>query len=101
MPLPALQEVAMKRSVLFVAAALSLAVVAGCAGPSTGQGRPPAYADGFKDGCQSGEASQSVFGSPKKDVSRFGSDPQYAQGWSDGFRKCEEEQVRRNSSGGL
>lgn len=28
----------------------------------------------------------------KKDVRRFDSDTQYAQGWSDAFRQCETEQ---------
>lgn len=91
----------MKRVVLVLAAALSLSLAAGCAAPLTGPARAPAYADGYKDGCDSGVASQSVFGRYKKDDRRFGSDPQYAQGWSDGFRKCEEEQIRQNNSGSL
>jgi hypothetical protein len=91
----------MNRFVHVVAAALSLSVVAGCAGPTTGQGRPPAYADGFNDGCQSGRAAQDVLGRPRKDVRRFESDPQYAQGWSDGYRQCEYEQMQKNASGGL
>lgn len=34
----------------------------------------------------------SMFDQFKKDVRRFQADPQYAQGWSDGFRQCETEQ---------
>lgn len=89
----------MNRFLHVVAAALSLAVVAGCAGPPTGQGRPPAYADGYNHGCQSGRAAQDVLGDPRKDDRRFESDPQYAQGWSDGYRKCEYEQMQKNAGG--
>ena len=57
------------------------------------QGYPLAYADGFDDGCHSGKkAGGSLFDQFKKDVNRFESDDQYAQGWSDGFRQCETEQ---------
>jgi len=57
------------------------------------QGYPLSYADGFDDGCHSGKkAGGSMFDQFKKDVRRFQADPQYAQGWSDGFRQCETEQ---------
>ena len=57
------------------------------------QGYPLAYADGFDDGCHSGnKAGGSLFDQFKKDVNRFENDSQYAQGWSDGFRQCETEQ---------
>ncbi len=57
------------------------------------QGYPLSYADGFEDGCHSGKkAGGSMFDQFKKDVRRFQADPQYAQGWSDGFRQCETEQ---------
>lgn len=57
------------------------------------QGYPLSYADGFDDGCHSGEkAGGSMFDQFKKDVRRFTTDSQYAQGWSDGFRQCETEQ---------
>ena len=57
------------------------------------QGYPLPYADGFDDGCHSGKkAGGSMFDQFKKDVRRFQTDKQYAQGWSDGFRQCETEQ---------
>jgi len=57
------------------------------------QGYPLAYADGFDDGCHSGnKAGGSLFDQFKKDVNRFENNSQYAQGWSDGFRQCETEQ---------
>ena len=56
------------------------------------QGYPAAYADGFDDGCHSGQkAGGSLFDQFKKDVRRFQSDSNYAQGWSDAFRQCESE----------
>lgn len=57
------------------------------------QGYPLAYAEGYDDGCHSGkQAGGSMFDQFKKDVRRFDSDNDYAQGWSDGFRQCETEQ---------
>ena len=57
------------------------------------QGYPLSYADGFDDGCHSGnKAGGSMFDQFKKDVRRFEVDSQYAQGWSDGYRQCETEQ---------
>ncbi len=85
----------MKRFALLAAAVL---LAAGCAGSPTGPARTPAYGDGYKDGCESGRASQSVFGRPAKDAGRYASDPQYAQGWSDGFSKCEDEELLRIST---
>ncbi len=94
----------MKPVSLLTAAALSLLVVllAGCAGQSkmTGQPQTPAYADGFSDGCQSGRVSGgSLFDSYKKNVGRFESDKHYAEGWSAGHRRCEDEQVQKNAAG--
>ena len=57
------------------------------------QGYPLAYVEGFDDGCHSGnKAGGSLFDQFTKDVNRFESEKQYAQGWSDGFRQCETEQ---------
>ncbi len=57
------------------------------------EGYPAAYATGFEDGCHSGKkAGGSMFDQFRKDVRRFASDTQYAQGWSDGFRECESEE---------
>lgn len=57
------------------------------------KGFPLAYAEGFDDGCHSGnKAGGSLFDEFKKDVDRFNTGSDYAQGWSDGFRQCESEQ---------
>jgi hypothetical protein len=74
----------------------SLFILGGCVSQRdtmVQQGYPLSYADGFDDGCHSGKkAGGSMFDQFKKDVRRFQSDKQYAQGWSDGFRQCETEQ---------
>ncbi|NBB35526.1 hypothetical protein Q1W70_14010 [Pseudomonas kielensis] len=68
-------------------------MVAGC--QSTHQellarGYPPAYADGFDDGCSSGrQAAGAISGEFRKDVPRYLKQPPYAEGWSDGFRQCQ------------
>lgn len=81
---------------LFITAVASAILVAGCVSQKDSmvkQGYPLAYAEGFDDGCHSGnKAGGSLFDQFKKDVGRFDRDSQYAQGWSDGFRQCESEQ---------
>ena len=73
-----------------------LLTLTGCASTKddlVAKGYPLHYAEGFDDGCHSGKkAAGSLFDEFKKDVNRFASDTEYAQGWSDGFRQCESEQ---------
>jgi len=55
------------------------------------QGYPPAFADGFRDGCGSGrQAAGAISGSFSKDVPRYLADARYAEGWTDGFRQCKD-----------
>ncbi len=84
-------------NLLITAAAVSfLLLLSGCVSQKetmVNQGYPLAYAEGYDDGCHSGrQAGGSMFDQFKKDVRRFDSDKDYAQGWSDGFRQCETEQ---------
>ena len=54
------------------------------------KGYPPAFADGFDDGCSSGrQAAGVITGEFKKNVPRYLKDSTYAQGWDDGFRQCQ------------
>ena len=54
------------------------------------KGYPPAFADGFDDGCVSGrQAAGAMTGEFRKNVPRYLKDPHYAEGWSDGFRQCQ------------
>lgn len=46
-------------------------------------GYPPAFRDGYADGCNAAKASRG-----KRDETRYKADPQYAQGWQDGFGVC-------------
>lgn len=56
------------------------------------RGYPPAFADGFADGCSSGrQAAGVISGEFRKDVPRYLSDARYAEGWSDGFRQCQAQ----------
>jgi len=83
-------------SLVIIAAATSLMFLSGCVSQKESmikQGYPMAYADGFDDGCHSGnKAGGSLFDQFKKNVRKFASDNNYAQGWSDGFRQCESQQ---------
>lgn len=60
-----------------------------------GQGFPPAYADGFEDGCSSGRQAAGVpAGDFRKNVPRYLQERQYESGWDDGFRQCQAMQER-------
>lgn len=86
----------MKSKIILLLIPLSLLIITACQSTRDSmveQGYPLAYADGFQDGCDSGnKAGGSLFDQFKKDVTRFNSETDYAQGWSDGFRQCETEQ---------
>ena len=40
-----------------------------------------------------------MFDFEKKNTSRFDSDKQYAQGWTDAFQKCAYEQSQKSAAG--
>ncbi|WET09951.1 MULTISPECIES: hypothetical protein [unclassified Pseudomonas] len=53
------------------------------------KGYPPAFADGFDDGCSSGrQAAGVITGEFRKNVPRYLKEREYAEGWEDGFRQC-------------
>ena len=57
------------------------------------QGASPAYAQGFEDGCHSGKkAGGSWLDQFKKNTQLFNTNPDYKQGWLDGYNECEKEQ---------
>jgi hypothetical protein len=70
------------------------------------RGFDPAYAEGYDDGCSSGQAAAgSTFDSASKDESRYAGDSQYTQGWDAGLAECQrdmaamvQEARRRNPS---
>nr|WP_256835088.1 hypothetical protein [Pseudomonas oleovorans] len=53
---------------------------------------PPAFVDGFEDGCSSGRSAVGPLGQFDKDVPRYMAETLYTQGWDDGFRQCEAVQ---------
>lgn len=81
-----------------VATSLStlLGSLSGCASssnPLMGPGHTPDYAAGFNDGCSSGNASQNVTYHYRKNIKRFDTEKQYAEGWTAGYQKCEDAQI--------
>jgi hypothetical protein len=68
----------------------ALAIVAGCAthAPQAGRinlsGFPPAFRDGYADGCRSAKPLTLR----RRDEARFAKDAQYASGWRDGYDVC-------------
>jgi len=76
-------------------------VIAGCQSTHDqllAEGYPPAFADGFQDGCGSGRQAVDVMkGQFKKNVPRYLKDSLYAQGWGDGFRQCQAMLENQNN----
>jgi hypothetical protein len=75
-------------------ALLAAAALAGCA-PSPSKppesqmnlaGFPPAFRDGYNDGCRSAQAW-----STRRDDKRYAEDRQYAAGWRDGYDICKRK----------
>ncbi len=76
---------------LLLLAALALGGCANIHEQMLAQGYPPAYVDGFSDGCSSGrQAADAISGAFRKDVSRYLQEATYSQGWSDGFEQCRQ-----------
>lgn len=60
------------------------------------KGYPPAFADGFDDGCSSGrQAAGVITGEFKKNVPRYLKDSTYAQGWANA-RPCAKTRTGSN-----
>ena len=87
----------MKKFGLFLSIALiGVFTMLGCASQKEQlikQGASPAYAQGFEDGCHSGKkAGGSWFDSFRKNTHLFNTNPDYKQGWIDGYNECEKQQ---------
>lgn len=52
--------------------------------------KPPAYAAGYSDGCNTGikENNMAFAGKNVRDDARMKTDADYALGWNDGARQC-------------
>ncbi len=69
--------------------AIALLLVGCATNPSNIPVGPPAYKQGFAEGCDSGYvAAGHPYYQFRKDTYRFDSDKQYKQGWTDGFATC-------------
>jgi hypothetical protein len=72
------------------ALAIAATLMAACAAPKPPPpkmnlaGFPPAFRDGYADGCQSARPGASK----RRDEARFTQDAQYASGWRDGYDIC-------------
>lgn len=64
------------------------------------QGKPPAYVDGYVDGCASGRlmAGDTSF-KYRKDIARADRDALYARGWQDGQIACRNEVLVEQQQG--
>jgi hypothetical protein len=52
------------------------------------RGFPPAYAEGYADGCSSGGSDAGgVFDETRKDMTRYGTDRRYTRGWDNAFQQ--------------
>lgn len=72
--------------------ALSLVLLVGCQSTHDQmmkQGYPPAFADGYQDGCTSGRHAVGALGDFVKNVPRYLKEKQYSTGWDDGFNQCQ------------
>jgi hypothetical protein len=73
-------------------AALAVAACSSVEETMIERGHPPAFAQGYADGCASGkEAAGGVFAQARKDASRYDADEQYTEGWNDGFEACRRD----------
>lgn len=76
-----------------IAISLASALLAGCQSTReqmTAQGYPAPFIDGFEAGCSSGRQAAGALEHFRKDVPRYLHQHEYAQGWDDGFRQCQE-----------
>ena len=87
----------MKKTVVtIIPAFLVILYLTGCASQKEimlKQGYPPAYAEGYQDGCNSGNnAAGSIVDQFKKNIQRYEQDSNYRQGWDDGYKQCKAKQ---------
>nr|WP_296129398.1 hypothetical protein [Pseudomonas sp. Ga0074129] len=76
-----------------LATCLIVTVLVGCQSTREqmmAEGFPAPFIDGFEAGCGSGRQAAGALDRFRKDVPRYLQQPEYAQGWDDGFRQCKE-----------
>jgi len=73
------------------------AVVAACLNPALPPGTTRQYADGYRDGCDSGysdAARDGYFLAYYKNQARYDSDADYRDGWDKAYAACYDEEYR-------
>lgn len=87
----------------FMMIAVMMTGLSGCMTPAqwvdseVGANQPADYKLGYLDGCPSGKKATGDFGSRfTKDVSRYGTDALYKQGWDDGYSVCKAKSENLN-----
>ena len=93
----------MRKSILVLSFALYASLgLTGCTSEKQAmleKGYPPAYADGYDDGCNSGKkAGGDMFSQFAKNINRYDNDKTYQEGWDDGFKQCKSEQLALQKS---
>lgn len=75
---------------------LLILCLSGCASQKEimiNKGYPPDYAQGYQDGCASGNnAAGSMMDQFSKDVRLYKDNSNYHQGWNDGYKQCKAKQ---------
>jgi hypothetical protein len=72
---------------------LAMTLLGACAAPKSPPptvnlaGFPPAFRDGFTDGCQSAKPGAAR----RRDETRYAQEAQYAMGWRDGYDMCHKK----------
>jgi len=56
------------------------------------KGYPKQYADGYQDGCSTGQAAAGGIGSMDKKIRVYDSNKDYRRGWDDGRSLCYERE---------
>jgi len=86
----------MKKTISTIIAASLVIMLFGCVSQKEAmikQGYPAVYAQGFQDGCDSGNnAGGSAFDQFKKNIELYSHNSNYRQGWDDGYKQCKAKQ---------
>ncbi len=83
-----------------LAAPLLIAIViSGCAEVILKAESSPAFVAGYNDGCASGSSTvdtTSLTNTYTKNAARYNAEPDYANGWQNGYRECNGSELRSN-----
>jgi hypothetical protein len=79
-----------------------LATLNGCGEAYLKSNSTPAFAEGYKEGCDNGTARASnQTGQFSRNDARYNSEPEYARGWLAGNRECDGSNFHANPNNTL